>query len=216
MRLRARRCQPGPSRRTLGWLGTTQRGQGPAGPRKRVRVLIADDHAVVLRGLRSLLESQPDIEICGEATNGLDVVEKTQALSPEMVILDIGMPELNGLEATRAIRMKHPNIEALVLTMHFSEQVARQILKAGARGYLLKTDSDAQPCRDFELAAAQAISDVASSRCGPDGLRGRGCGRNHQADGSGGFSVRSAEPARAAGDAAAGRGLQQQGGCGAA
>ena len=128
----------------LGRLGTAQRGQGPAGPRKRVRVLIADDHAVVLRGLRSLLESQPDIEICGEATNGLDVVEKDQALSPEMVILDIGMPELNGLEATRAIRLKHPNVEILVLTMHFSEQVARQILKAGARGYLLKTDSDAQ------------------------------------------------------------------------
>jgi DNA-binding NarL/FixJ family response regulator len=111
---------------------------------KPLRVLIADDHAVVLRGLRGLLQSQPGIEICAEATNGREAVEKTEELLPDLVLLDIGMPEMNGLEATRAIRLKHPTIEVLILTMHFSEQVARQVLKAGARGYILKTDAESQ------------------------------------------------------------------------
>jgi CheY-like chemotaxis protein len=192
----------------LGRLGVTPRSQGPAGTRKRVRVLIADDHAVVLRGLRSLLETQPDIEICGEAMNGLDVVEKAQALAPEMVILDIGMPELNGLEATRAIPLKHPNIEILVLTMHFPEQVARQILKAGARIPSENRLARATPCCHLEPTAAQAIFNVSGSGRGTDRVRGRGRSGDDQA-GGGGFSVWSAEPARAAGDATAGRGVQQ-------
>jgi DNA-binding NarL/FixJ family response regulator len=108
------------------------------------RVLIADDHLFVLHGLRRVLEKHPLIEICGEARNGREAVEKTAQLSPDIVILDISMPELNGLEATRAIRLKHPAVEVLILTMHFSEQVSRQVLKAGARGYILKTDAETQ------------------------------------------------------------------------
>ncbi len=109
---------------------------------KRLRILIADDHAVVLHGLRALLESQPGFEVVGEATNGIEAIDRAHLLRPDLVILDISMSELNGLEATRAIRLRHPEIEVLILTMHFSEQMARQILRAGARGYVLKTDPD--------------------------------------------------------------------------
>lgn len=119
----------------------TERGEVSA--RKPVRVLIADDHPIVLHGLRYVLKSQPWILICGEVTNGREALEKTEELLPDIAIVDISMPEVNGLDVTRAIRLKHPEIEVLVLTMHFSEQVARQVVKAGARGYVLKTDPDA-------------------------------------------------------------------------
>lgn len=123
---------------------SNQTGAQPAAlpTRKRVRVLIADDHWIVLHGLRHVLKSQPWIEICGEAMNGRDALEMTEELLPDIAIVDISIPEMNGLDLTRAIRLKHPEIEVLVLTMHFSEQVARQVVKAGARGYVLKTDPD--------------------------------------------------------------------------
>jgi DNA-binding NarL/FixJ family response regulator len=114
----------------------------PLPARKPVRVLLADDHPVVLHGLRYVLKSQPWIVICGEVMNGREALEKTDELLPDIAIVDISMPEVNGLDVTRAIRLKHPEIDVLVLTMHFSEQVARQVVKAGARGYVLKTDSD--------------------------------------------------------------------------
>jgi DNA-binding NarL/FixJ family response regulator len=110
--------------------------------RKPVRVLIADDHLFLLRGVRQYLESQPWIEVCGEATDGREAVEKAAELLPDVAIVDISLPEMSGLEVTRAIRLKHPAIEVLVLTMHFSEQWARQAMKAGARAYVLKTDPD--------------------------------------------------------------------------
>jgi DNA-binding NarL/FixJ family response regulator len=106
-----------------------------------LRILIADDHEVVRRGVRVLLEARPGWEICDEAVEGREAVEKAVRLRPDVVILDIGMPLLNGLEAARQIRKAAPQSEVLILTMHDSEQVIREVLAAGARGYVLKTDA---------------------------------------------------------------------------
>lgn len=106
-----------------------------------VRILLADDHDVVRRGLRGLLEGKPGWQICGEARNGRVAVELSVALQPDIAILDIAMPELNGSEATRRIRAVCPATEVLVFTMHESEQVAAELLAAGARGYLVKSDA---------------------------------------------------------------------------
>jgi DNA-binding NarL/FixJ family response regulator len=109
---------------------------------RKVRILVADDHAIVRRGLRSLLESQPGWEVCGEAINGREAVELSKRLKPDVVVLDIAMPELNGLEATKQIVRAVPQAQVLILTMDNSEEVARQVLLAGARGYVLKADAD--------------------------------------------------------------------------
>jgi DNA-binding NarL/FixJ family response regulator len=108
----------------------------------RIRILIADDHAIVRRGLRTLIESQEGWEVCAEAGNGRDAVERATDLKPDVAILDIGMPELNGLEAARHILKATPYTEVLILTMHQSEEVVAEVLKAGARSYVLKSDAD--------------------------------------------------------------------------
>jgi DNA-binding NarL/FixJ family response regulator len=105
------------------------------------RILLADDHEVVRHGLRVLLEAHPGWEVVGEAGNGREAVDKVRQTKPDVVVLDITMPELNGLEATRQILKAAPQTEVLILTMHESEQVAREVLAAGARGYLLKSDA---------------------------------------------------------------------------
>jgi DNA-binding NarL/FixJ family response regulator len=107
-----------------------------------LRILIVDDHAVVRRGVRALLESHADWEICGEATNGRDAVEEARRLKPDIVVMDLSLPGLNGLDATRQILQESPGTEVLVLTMHHSEELARDVLQAGARGYVLKRDAD--------------------------------------------------------------------------
>jgi DNA-binding NarL/FixJ family response regulator len=107
---------------------------------KALRILIADDHDIVREGLRTLLESQRGWLICGEATTGREAVNKTKELWPDVVVLDFSMPDLNGLEATRQIRKEFPDTEVLILTMHDSEQLAREVLAAGAQGFLIKTD----------------------------------------------------------------------------
>ncbi len=108
----------------------------------RARILIADDHAIVRRGLRALVESQAGWEICAEAFTGTEAVEKAGQFKPDVAIVDIGMPELNGLDATRHILKESPQTEVLILTMHQSEEVVREVLKAGARAYVLKSDAD--------------------------------------------------------------------------
>lgn len=105
------------------------------------RLLIADDHEVVRRGLVSILAEKDEYEVVGQASNGREAVEMAIEMKPDVAIMDIGMPELNGLEATRQILEKLPKTEVLVLTVHDSEQVVREVLKAGARGYVLKTDA---------------------------------------------------------------------------
>ncbi len=106
------------------------------------RILVADDHEVVRRGVCSLLEAHSGWEVIAEALDGRDAVEKAAQLRPDLVILDIGMPNLNGLEATRQILRSHPGSRVLILTMHDSEQVVREGLEAGARGFVLKSDAD--------------------------------------------------------------------------
>lgn len=115
---------------------------------KPVRVLLADDHEVVRKGLRAILESHGEFEVVGEAANGREAVDQTAKLKPDMVILDIGMEGMNGLEATRHIVKYAPQTQVLILTMHESDGMAGQALQAGARGYLLKTDAG----RDLLLA----------------------------------------------------------------
>jgi DNA-binding NarL/FixJ family response regulator len=103
--------------------------------------LIADDHEVVRQGIRALLETHDGWEVAGEAVTGRQAVEKARRLRPDLVIMDITMPEMNGLEATRQIRKELPEAEVLVLSVHDSEQLVREVLEAGARGYVLKSDA---------------------------------------------------------------------------
>ncbi|HXW91448.1 MAG TPA: response regulator transcription factor [Terriglobales bacterium] len=116
------------------------------------RILVADDHEVVRKGLVALLQQQPNWEVCGEAGDGREAVEKTRELRPDVLILDIGMPSLNGLEATRQILKLNPQARVLILTLHDSDQVVRDVLNAGARGFLLKSDA----ARDL-VAAVEAL-----------------------------------------------------------
>ena len=106
-----------------------------------LRILIADDHEVVRKGIRSILEAHPGWTVCGEAADGRKAVEAARDLRPDLVVVDIGMPFLNGLDATRQIIKARPEAKVLVLTMHESEEVVQQVLEAGARGYLVKSDA---------------------------------------------------------------------------
>jgi DNA-binding NarL/FixJ family response regulator len=106
-----------------------------------IRILLADDHDVVRKGLRGILEAQPGWQVCGEASNGREAVRLVRELNPQIAVLDLEMPELNGLEATRQIRKEFPDTEVLIFTMHETEQLIRDVLAAGARGYVLKSDA---------------------------------------------------------------------------
>lgn len=117
---------------------------------KSLRILIADDHDLIRRGLKSLLEMHPGWKVCGEASKGPEAVEKTEQLKPDVVIIDVCMPELNGVEATRQIRHVSPRSEVLVLSVHHSEHLIREILDAGARAFVVKTDCDVDLVRAVE------------------------------------------------------------------
>ncbi|MGA9143468.1 MAG: response regulator transcription factor [Candidatus Acidiferrales bacterium] len=117
------------------------------------RILVADDHEVVRQGLRVLLEAEPGWQVCGEAVTGREAIEKVKQLKPDLVVLDIMMPDLNGLEALRQIVKAAPGTQVLVLTVHDSDEIVHRILAGGARGYLLKSDAG----RDL-VAAVEALS----------------------------------------------------------
>jgi len=104
-------------------------------------LLLADDHEITRHGVRSLLEAELDCEVVGEAADGRQAVELTTKLNPDVVILDIGMPELNGLEALRQILNTRPQTKVLILTMYDSDYLIRQVLDSGARGFILKSDT---------------------------------------------------------------------------
>lgn len=115
---------------------------------KNLRILVADDHDLMRRGLRVLLETREGWSVCGEASTGREAVAMAESLRPDIAILDISMPELNGVEAARRILKLSPNTEVLILSVHYSDQLIREILEAGVRGYIVKSDSD----RDLVIA----------------------------------------------------------------
>jgi DNA-binding NarL/FixJ family response regulator len=117
-----------------------------------LRILIADDHEVARQGIRALLESHPGWEVCAEAKDGREAVELANNSKPDIALLDIGMPNLNGLDAARQILAMSPAVSILILTMHDAEQVVREVLAAGARGFVLKSDA----ARDL-VAAVDAL-----------------------------------------------------------
>src|SRR5580700_1491571 len=115
---------------------------------KTLRILIADDHDLMRRGVKALLQSHAGWEIIGEAHTGREAVSKAEELKPDVVILDISMPDLNGVDAAKRIRKASPDTEVLILSVHYSDQLIRDILEAGVRGYIVKSDSD----RDLVIA----------------------------------------------------------------
>ena len=108
-----------------------------------IRILLADDHVLVRHGFPMILSAQPDMEIVGEAGNGREAVEFAEKLKPDIVIMDVAMPELNGIEATRRLTASTPRTRVLALSMHKDSVYVREILRSGARGYLLKDSADA-------------------------------------------------------------------------
>jgi DNA-binding NarL/FixJ family response regulator len=121
------------------------------------RILVADDHEVVRRGVRRLLQARPGWEVCGEATNGEEAIAAAELLHPDVVVLDVTMPGLEGIATARAIRARLPRTEVLVFTMHETEELLADALAGGAQGYVLKTD----PSR-LLLAAVEALARHAS------------------------------------------------------
>jgi len=105
---------------------------------KRIRILLADDHAVVRQGFKMILGAEPDMEIVGEAANGREAVALAEEVRPDVVVMDVAMPELNGIEATRRLAASVPHARVLALSMHKDSVYVREILRAGARGYVLK------------------------------------------------------------------------------
>ena len=121
--------------------------------KRKTRVLLADDHTVVRRGFGMIISSQPDLEVVGEAKNGREAVEQAELLQPDVVVMDISMPELNGIEGTRRIGENCPRTRVLALSMHRDAVYVREVLRAGARGYLLKDADD-----DAFLDAVRAVA----------------------------------------------------------
>jgi DNA-binding NarL/FixJ family response regulator len=113
-----------------------------------MRILVVDDHDVVRRGLKSVLEAHQGWQVCAEANNGRTAVTQAEQLKPDVVVMDISMPDMNGLEAARQIKKIHPKAEIVILSVHFSDQLVRDIVDAGAKSYILKSDAE----RDLVIA----------------------------------------------------------------
>ena len=152
---------------------------------KTVKILLADDHEMIRRGTRILLEKQPGLIVCGEATNGREAVTMAGELKPDIAILDFGMPELNGLEATRQIKRVSPGTEVLIFTGYETEQLVHEVFQAGARSYILKTDvakhllSAVKELSNHRSFFTSKISEIVFSRY----LEGGGAGNGEETDG---------------------------------
>lgn len=120
---------------------------------RKIRVLLADDHAILRKGVKMLLDSQPDMEVVGEAKTGREAITEARRLKPDIVVMDVSMPELNGIEGTRQICEELTHTKVVALSMHKDSVYVREILRAGARGYLLKDSED-----DDLIRAIRAVS----------------------------------------------------------
>jgi DNA-binding NarL/FixJ family response regulator len=116
-------------------------------------VIVVDDHAVIRRGVQGILHAFPEWQLCGEAQNGQEAIRLAEAVKPDMIIMDVSMPGLNGLEATRIIRNMLPNVKILLLTLHSSTELVRSAFRAGARGYVLKSDAEHELVRALNVLA---------------------------------------------------------------
>jgi len=121
------------------------------------RVLVVDDHTVIRRGIQSILRAWPEWQISGEAANGEEAIRLTRDLKPDIVLMDISMPVMGGLEATRAICKMYPETKVLLLTLHDSLEWVESALQAGARGYLLKSDTEGELIRALNVVAGNGI-----------------------------------------------------------
>jgi DNA-binding NarL/FixJ family response regulator len=117
------------------------------------RVIVVDDHAVIRRGVQGILSAFPEWELCGEAENGQEGVKLAETVMPEIIIMDVSMPGLNGLEATRIIHNMLPDTKILLLTLHSSTELVRSAFRAGARGYVLKSDAEHELVRALNVLA---------------------------------------------------------------
>lgn len=135
------------------WVASPLRSDAPGVGTAKLRILVADDHDIIRRGLRQLLMSKPGWEVCGEAKTGREAISASEQLKPDVIVMDISMPELSGLDAARQIQKVSPNIGILILTVHFTDQLVRDVVECGARGYILKSDAD----REL-VSAVEALS----------------------------------------------------------
>ena len=122
-----------------------------------VRILLADDHAIVRQGLKLLIDNQSDMGVVGEAADGTDAVSQAQSLSPDIVVMDISMPGMNGLVATRALKRMLPNVAIVALTRHDDETYLEELLRAGASGYVLKQSAPTDFLRAIRAVAAGGV-----------------------------------------------------------
>lgn len=140
-----------------------------------MRILVADDHDIIRRGVKAVLSSHPGWEVCAEAATGREAVAIAEQLRPDIVIMDISMPELNGLEAARQIRKILPKTEVMILSLHFSDQLVREVVDAGVHGYVLKSDADKDLLKAVEaLANRRSFFTTGAAELILDGTRERG------------------------------------------
>jgi DNA-binding NarL/FixJ family response regulator len=119
------------------------------------RVIVVDDHAVIRRGVQGILHAFPEWELCGEAENGQEAIRLAELVKPDLIIMDVSMPQVNGLEATRIIRTILPNAKVLLLTLHSSKELVRSAFRAGASGYVLKSDAEHELVRALNVLAGE-------------------------------------------------------------
>jgi DNA-binding NarL/FixJ family response regulator len=133
----------------------------------KLRVLLVDDHALVRRGFRRMLEDEPTFEVVGEASDGLEAVETAERLSPDVIVMDCALPQINGIEASRRVLAKRPETAILMLSMHSEDTLVRQALDAGAKGYVLKNAMDLDLVSAIKkVAEGETVLDPQISRTG--------------------------------------------------